>query len=150
MKEAKIMNEGIVAAIIAIVGSLGVLLIVCLTSVIPILIIGGIFWFIFNQRKKARAEKQASQAWPSTKGKIVTSRVELSSGRDMATVFAKIVYEYQLSGRTYQFDQVHSGDEFFAQATREETYDLVDRYPVGREVTVYYNPDNPADAALEV
>jgi hypothetical protein len=144
------MNTGILATIIAIVGSLGVIIMVCLTSLIPILIIGGIFWFIFNQRKKARAEKQASQTWPSTPGKIVTSRVELSSGRDMATVYAKIVYEYQLRGRTYQCDQVHSGDEFFAQATREQTYGLVDKYPVGREVTVYYNPDNPAEAALEV
>jgi hypothetical protein len=144
------MDGGVVATIIALVGSLGVILTVCLSSLIPLIIIGGIFWFIFNQRNKARAEKQASQTWPSTKGKIVTSRVELSSGRDMATVYAKIAYEYQLSGRTYQCDQVHSGDEYYAEATREETYDLVDRYPVGREVTVYYNPDNPAEAALEV
>jgi hypothetical protein len=141
------MNAGILATVFGIVV---VLFITCVSSLIPLLIIGGIFWFIFDRRKKARAEKQASQAWPSTKGKIVTSRVELSSGRDMATVYAKIAFEYQLSGRTYQCDQVHSGDKYYAEATREETYDLVDRYPVGREVTVYYNPDNPAEAALEV
>jgi hypothetical protein len=144
------MNGGILAAIIAIIGSLGVLIMSCLTSLIPIIIIGGIAWYVYKQRQKARAEKQASRTWPSTPGKIVKSRVELAGGRDMATVYAKIVYEYQLRGRTYQCDQVHSGDEFFAQATREETYDLVDKYPAGRGVTVYYNPDNPAEAALEV
>jgi hypothetical protein len=65
------MDGGVVATIIALVGSLGVIFTVCLSSLIPLLIIGGIFWFIFNQRNKARAEKQASQTWPSTKGKLL-------------------------------------------------------------------------------
>jgi hypothetical protein len=144
------MSTEVWATIIAISGSVAVLLLVCVTSFIPILIIGGIVWYVYKQRQKARTVKQASRTWPSTTGKIVKSRVELAGGRDMATVEARIMYEYQVGGRQYQCDQIHSGDKFFEMISKEETYDLVDRYPVGREVTVYYNPDNPAEAALEV
>jgi hypothetical protein len=141
------MDPGVLITIIA---SATGILIACLTSLIPLLIIGGIIWYVLDQRKKARAVRQASRDWPSTKGKIVKSRVELSSGRDMTTVEPKIQYEYQVGGRPYQSDQIHSGDKIFESISKEETYDLVDRYPVGREVTVYYNPNNPAEAALEV
>jgi hypothetical protein len=144
------MNGGVVATIIALVGSFGVILTVCLSSLIPLIIIGGIAWYIYKQRQKASLVKQASRTWPSTTGKIVKSRVELSGGRDMASVEHRIMYEYQVGGRQFQCDQVHPGDKFFEVMSREETYDLVDRYPVEREVTVYYNPDNPAEAALEV
>jgi hypothetical protein len=30
-----------------------------------------------------------------------------------------------------------------------DAYKTIDRYPVGAIVTVYYNPANPAEAALE-
>jgi hypothetical protein len=142
-----IMNTGI---LVTILGSIAVFLLVSLTSLLPLLIIGGIVWYVYIQIKKARTVKQASRTWPSTTGKIAKSRVELAGGRDMATVEHRIIYEYQVGGRQYQCDQIHPGDKFFEMASKEETYDLVDRYPVGRDVTVYYNPDNPAEAALEV
>jgi Protein of unknown function (DUF3592) len=141
------MNPGVLITIIA---SGAGILISCMVSLIPILIIGGIIWYVLDQRKKARAVKQASRDWPSSPGKIVKSRVELSTGRDIATVEPYIQYEYQVGGRQYQCDQIHSGDKIFESISKEETYDLVDRYPVGRDVTVYYNPENPAEAALEV
>ena len=141
------MNSGVLITVIA---SVAGILITCLVSLIPLLIIGGIIWYVLDQRKKAQVVKQASKDWPSTAGKIVKSRVELSSGRDIATVEPVIAYEYQVGGRQYQCDQIHSGDKIFESISKEETYDLVDRYPVGRDVTVYYNPDNPAEAALEV
>ncbi|MCI0394413.1 MAG: DUF3592 domain-containing protein [Chloroflexi bacterium] len=110
--------------------------------------IAAIFWFIRHQGQKASTIRQASQSWLSTTGVIVKSRVEVSGG-DHASVSPHVVYEYSVGGQTYQGKQIRAGDSYFNITNSRQAYDTVDRYPAGNQVIVYYNPANPAEAALE-
>lgn len=81
--------------------------------------------------------------WPTTPGKILKSEVE-SSFRDHKAI---IEYEYRIEEKTYKSIKVRprgSGGRKYSDAERD-----VRAYPVGKEVTVYYNRSDPADTALE-
>jgi hypothetical protein len=105
-------------------------------------------WLLYRGWKKSKAVQQASQSWPSTAGIIVKSRVEVTGG-ETASVNPRIVYDYVVGGQNYQNDQIRAGDDVFTMRAGGTAYDIVDRYPVGMAVIVFYNPANPAESALE-
>jgi hypothetical protein len=92
--------------------------------------------------------------WPTTTGTILSSVAEarrtlVSRGREQTvTVWSPVVeYSYRAQGRDYHGTRLaFGGDAAGAQAFAEET---VARYPVGREVTVHFDPANPSFAVLE-
>jgi hypothetical protein len=59
--------------------------------------------------------------------------------------FARIVYEYTVSGQKLRNDRVSIGEDL----GNFEVAETIARYPVGKVVTVYYNPRKPKDAVLE-
>jgi hypothetical protein len=120
-----------------------VITIFCTTA--PFVAVG---WFLYRQWKRTKAVETQSQSWPSTAGLVVKSRVEVSGG-DTASVSPKVVYEYVVGGQTYQNDNIRPGDDFMTLGMKGTAYDVVDRYPVGSAVIVYYNPANPAKSTLE-
>lgn len=93
---------------------------------------------------------QTSQ-WPSTSGKIVTSEVAtgaVKNGRVLiVSPHAKTDYSYTVNGKSYRGEQrrVVPMLHFDTEGTPEQ---VVAKYPVGKSVTVYYDPNNPADALL--
>jgi hypothetical protein len=130
----------------------GILLVAMFTiaaTVLPMLgIFGGIGWFLNKKSKEARALKEEAKNWASTTGKVVSSRVEVSGG-DHTTVSPHIVFQYNVYGRDYSGSQIKAGDEHWASYNSRAAYDIVDKYPVGTEVNVYYDPENPEQSALE-
>ncbi len=92
--------------------------------------------------------KEASQGWVSTRGRVIKSRVEVSGG-EMTSVSPRVIYEYMVGAIEYQGDQIRAGEKFWAARTSRDAYDTIDRYPEGMAVTVYYNPANPTESALE-
>ena len=92
--------------------------------------------------------RQASQDWLSTTGQVIKSRVEVRGG-DHASVDPHLVYEYAISGQMYRGEQIRAGDKYGTVRTSKSAYTLIDRYPLDTRVTVYYNPANPAESALE-
>jgi hypothetical protein len=61
--------------------------------------------------------------------------------------FPKVEYTYQVNGATYfggQLDKIESGYSSYVDAQN-----CYDRYAVGTQVTVYYNPDETNEAVLE-
>lgn len=102
------------------------------------------------------ASAMARANWPTAPGRITGSVVAASewtmrsrSGTRHRTVYTpQIQYEYAAGGRTYSGDRVSfgqsgsSGSQGFAQQ-------VVDRYPLGREVSVHYNPSAPDESVLE-
>ncbi len=122
-----------------------------------VLIFGAVAaWLLFTyfqQRRKAGE----SAGWPATQGKIVLSTVKASTTRhstdsgmwvERTSYFPKVQYEYSVMGKTYTGGRIAFGASkgFSSRAGAEK---VLERYPVGATVTVYYNPDNPADAVLE-
>lgn len=116
---------------------------------LPILFIGagGVMGF-FGVRQFMRA--QASEAWPTVTGVITIAELgkQMGNERDESTTYsADISYDYLVNDRSYvngavSFDGVTSSDP--ATARR-----ILKRYPVGKQVTVYYNPAAPQEAVLE-
>ena len=134
-------GSGLMAIVITVIS-------VCCSIVLPLGIFGGIGYYIYKSSQKAKSVQLAAQSWLSTTGQVVLSRVEVSGG-DTTTVSPRIVYQYQVGAQTYQSEVIRAGSQFFGTTTSRQAYDTVDRYPVGATVTVYYNPANPAAAALE-
>jgi hypothetical protein len=96
----------------------------------------------FDLRKANRA-----RAWPTTKAKVLSSGLREESGSEGTTYAVAILYEYSVNGVTHRSDvwHVRGGSSSFKRAAT----DMVERYPVGAVVAVYFNPENPADAMLD-
>ncbi len=77
--------------------------------------------------------------WPTVPGKI-TSSWEVLDGE-------RIKYQYEVGGKHYTGHSVSLGPR---GGTAEPTFqELGEKYPPGREVTVYFDPKHPATAVLE-
>ena len=114
-----------------------------------LLLIVGVAGFGGLQVGKARI--QAVAQWPSVSGQMVKSEVSTSAvkaGR-VTTIqpIAVTRYSYSVEGKTYEaeFRRVVPMLHRKPEGTPEE---IVARYPVGRNVEVYYNPRDPRDAVL--
>ncbi len=89
--------------------------------------------------------------WPSTTGRIVTSELTTSTvktGRVLKIdAIAKIIYTYSVNGKSYRSEglRVVPMLHFKPEGTPEK---LLAKYPVGKSVNVYYDPNKPDDALL--
>lgn len=100
----------------------------------------------------------AARTWTKTLGQVISSGVvkELvrlrnrpGLGYRMAPYFeARVVYEYRVNGVTYQSDRQQFGERTLSSDVRDEEARAA-QFPPGRVVVVYYNPANPAEAALD-
>ncbi len=97
-------------------------------------------------RRILDAKAQASLRWPSTKGEITGSEF-LASTLDSPSSF-KIQYQYQIGSRQYSSNKVHLGVNM-ATGSNKFNQGIVDKYPQGKSVTVFYNPENHQESFLE-
>jgi len=65
------------------------------------------------------------------------------------SVYPVVVYQYEVNGRVYQSQTIKAGEQFFNVRIIGQAQETVDRYPIGAQVMVYYNPVNPQESALE-
>ena len=110
---------------------------------------GGIGYAVVDGLRSRRAA-----AWPSTNGRVVESEVRVSRERsqgvgdfkDRRSALGHMRYEYHVAGRRYLGHRVRWVD---VRVGSDHAQQLVSAYPVGRAVTVYYDPANPQSAVLE-
>jgi hypothetical protein len=118
--------------------------------ILPIFIIGGIGYLLYKRNQQSMSERQSAQNWASTTGTIMMSSVQTShSATGGSSVYPVIVYQYEVNGKTYQSQSVHAGDKYLKVNIAGQAQKTVDKYPIGKQVTVYYNPNDPAECALE-
>ena len=97
---------------------------------------------IFFMRRRMTAVSQ----WPSTMGTVHASFLERrSSSEGGYTNYPVVQYSYQVSGQAYQGGKIAPGPEVGGTGAGK----VVQRYPSGAQVMVFYNPQNPSDAVLE-
>ena len=98
-------------------------------------------------------EARASLTWPSVIGTIVSSFVNSHHDSDNGVMYrAKVTYSYIVDDKTYQATRVKIGIQkgfsggvgAYSGAQR-----VVNKYPSGKEINVYYNPKIPENAVLE-
>lgn len=101
-------------------------------------------------------EVRRASDWPSVPGKVVIAKPEvrrvkvIDSNREVGhrfeeRNFANVTYEYVIAGQTYRNNRVTIGED----RGNFEVAETIARYPVGTQVTVYYNPNRRAEAVLE-
>lgn len=115
-----------------------------------IFVVIGAFFVYFGAKDIGDAKQ--SVYWPSEMGKIISSSVDTSrssSGRGSSSTsyHAAILYEFTVDGITYNGNRVAYGD--FGSSNSSHARRIVNRYPEGKEVKVYYSIDNPEKCVLE-
>ena len=84
---------------------------------------------------------KASAAWPTTTGTITASEI----AKVMFRRQPRITYTYSVNGSPFTSQRVS-----FAGGYKPKDVDpILARYPVGSEVMVAHDPQNPAEATLE-
>lgn len=108
--------------------------------------------FFFAARRTA---KQAA-TWPTVRGNIVKSEVEEYQERDednegrtrWRTAYRPAVeYAYPVNGREYRGNQISYGMTVSAGQSYAEK--VAAKYPVGSEIDVHYDPQEPSNSALQ-
>ncbi len=131
-------------------------LILLLAAVLPLVLLAA--WLGVRAGADLRRAWRA-RVWLPTAGLVLRSEVEeslvrvrtstgLSTTRLARRYRARVVYQYAAGGAIHRGERLHFGAAFVSSGTgaAERT---VARLPLGAAVTVYYNPDDPADAVLE-
>jgi hypothetical protein len=90
-------------------------------------------WLIIVKARK-------TQQWPSVEGQIEESFT------DDKELFPRVTYSYAIKDRPYKRSMEFPGD---VTPSQEFARSYLEKYPVGRRVTVYYNPENPDVTTLE-
>ena len=102
-------------------------------------------WVVVYKLVKAR---QASH-WPTVEGVITKSETraakESHSGQGSTVkTLASLEYEYKIAGYLYRNTQIRAGDKFGVAPGPE----VLDQFPKGAKVPVYYNPASAAESVL--
>jgi len=110
----------------------------------------GLGYLLWRQGYLFRKRSQIAQAWPTTEALIKDSHIVEDPGRNaMGNInLANVVvvkYEFTVDGKTYKGDRVSFGRPAFDYVNASN---VVDQFKKGKRVTVYYNPEDPADAVL--
>lgn len=113
------------------------------------LIFAPIGYFVaFYFGKPILDDARASTKWPSVEGVVERSEVATSRDSDNKTMYsADVVYRYSVGDKEFRGSTVSFGGGFSSSSSRH-AYAVTKRYPVGRQVPVYYQPEVPANAVL--
>ena len=111
---------------------------------LPFIIIGAVALF-FGCRNLLQANQ--SKTWPTAQGIIRDSSVEYQRGNKGGTYVAKVMYEFTVNATTFHGNRVVFGD--YNSGNSSLARNIVDRYPKGKTVAVYYNQKNPQVCVLE-
>ena len=121
---------------------------ICAT-VLPIIVLAAVGYFIYRRSKMRDAAKQAAQDWSSTMGVVITSTVQVKRGYKSRSEIPVVVYQYQVDGKPYTGQVIKAGEQFFSVRIYGDAQKTVARYPVGAKGMVNNNPANPQESALE-
>lgn len=127
----------------------------------PLVFAAGFFALFLAMLARVFLQGQSNgRRWPKTPGRVTVSEVaHFSAGRDRskptfesggknAPKFMPVIeYTYSAKGRSYTSRTLRYNAEIGGSLDWAEK--VADRYPVGKIVTVYYDPDKPSRAALE-
>lgn len=87
-----------------------------------------------------------SSSWPTVEGQIVQSTLR-ETNVDLPKKYPDIRYSYVIYGQVYESRQIRLAQH--VNMSSNEATALVERYPVGRQVVVYYKPDDHTTVILE-
>jgi hypothetical protein len=131
----------------------------------PGIIIGGIFLiigFVVTLMNLIRIlQSLISKSWSIADGSITKSVVHVSrnysssgssggSGRRQTTNYRPdIEFEYRIQDTQFKSNRIYFGSKMGASWKYRRSKKYVEKFPVGRHVSIYYKPSNHSKAILE-
>ncbi|MFZ3360062.1 MAG: DUF3592 domain-containing protein [Xanthobacteraceae bacterium] len=103
----------------------------------------GMVVYIVQFRQGLKAD--ASKKWPTASGTVTASALEKVPDNRWR-YRAALQYGYRVRGKDYQSSRVFWGGN---EGREKHMASVVETYPAGCKVRVYYDPKNPADAVLD-
>lgn len=89
-----------------------------------------------------------STHWPMVEGTIVISVVDSKRGDENGTTYhAEVLYEYVIEKKTQSSNKIAFGS--FGTSNPSYARRIVNKYPAGSKVMIYYSPKNYAESVLE-
>jgi hypothetical protein len=92
-----------------------------------------------------------SRSWNTATGTVTKSKLERRHrSRGRSSWHPVVEYRYRVKGKTHESTRTHFGDlSSFSSLFSWDGNGVIERYPKGKSVKVYYNPNNPTQAVLE-
>ncbi|MDA7535712.1 DUF3592 domain-containing protein [bacterium] len=92
--------------------------------------------------------KRKAATWPKTKGRITACTISSrKTNKGRISFFPKIAYQFKVHGKSYEGNDIDGGAK--GHRTEGDAQSITDRYHMGCEVDVCYNPLKPDDCLLE-
>jgi len=110
------------------------------------IIIGGFAFFMWGLPPMQYAN--ASKSWLSVPGEITRSEVDTYRKDGKTQYLPDIAYTYTVEGRNYTSSKITVGDPP-STSNISPAKRLQAEYPVGEEVTVYYDPEVHSSSTLK-
>lgn len=107
--------------------------------------VGGALTYFWGLPMAQNALK--SKSWPSVDGVITVSNFSSHTSDNSTTYGADIAYDYTIEGIKYTGNKATFGD--YSSSDPSHARGIVNRYPVGQIVKVYYDPVSPQTSVLE-
>jgi hypothetical protein len=93
-------------------------------------------------------DARASESWPTAAGLISSSSVDHSTDAEGGDSYSpEITYQYQVDGQNLANNQIKFGENSYG--SRRKAEEIAANYSIGKQVTVYYEPERPTNAVLE-
>jgi hypothetical protein len=108
-----------------------------------IAIVIGAIPYIVQFRQGLRAD--ASKKWPTASGTITASALERLPANKWR-YRAAVQYSYRAAGKNYQASRVFWGGN---EGRQKHMASVIETYPAGAKVRVFYDPNDPAEAVLD-
>jgi hypothetical protein len=104
---------------------------------------GGIAWY--GQKLIDRASQ--STDWPKATGVVLSSKVQSKREKGKLKYWAEVKYEFTVNGEKRIGSTISFGS--YRSSSPRDFEPVVSRYPVGKEVPVYHDPNDPGINVLE-
>ncbi len=117
------------------------------------IIFGGLGVFLLFPWLQNLQMARASKSWPSVQGRVASSdvvQVLESTDKDGKCHYsypAVVTYNYSVEGQNHTGSRISFGGHSYTR--KDHVQEVVKKYPAGKQVRVYYDPDFPVQAVLE-
>lgn len=115
------------------------------------LIVAAVGVFVLISAAISRSRANASLNWSGTQGTVTESYVHKKESYDSdqgstTSYIPRVKYSYTVNQQSFEGDRIHFG---VGKSSRKAAEEVVNRYPAGSTLMVYYDPQKPQQAVLE-
>jgi hypothetical protein len=104
---------------------------------------GGLAWYGQGQVDLALQ----SVEWPQVPGVVLSSEIESTRQKGKLKYWAAVSYEFEVKGEKYSGSTISFDSHRSSQ--RHDFEKVIAKYPVGKEVPVYYDANKPENNVLQ-